>query len=263
MSGRRQVRKVLRWSVLAGLLAGGCDVYDDLPGRPAPNPAPVAAANTPGGFERIWSVRCAGCHGADGVLGAARPMKDPAYLAAIPRAELVAVIRDGVPGTRMPAFGGNAVDPIPPDELEKFVDGMISVWGSSKSGVDPDPSRGIAWRHEPGTGDEARGATLFEANCRSCHPSSLAADAVLGDGVSGSVTDPFYLRLVSDQHLRSSIVFGRADLGMPGAAGPFRGPDGKTVDHALDADEVADLVAYMASFREQWPSTDEREDGAR
>lgn len=263
MIGDGRGRASMLVAVAAGLLVGGCDIYDDLPGRPAPNPAPVAAANTPDGFERIWAARCAGCHGADGVLGAARPMKDAAYLASIPRSELVAVIRDGTPGTRMPAFGGNAVDPIPPDELEKFVDGMIAVWGPSDSGANPDPSRGIPWRHEPGTGDAARGATLFEANCRSCHPSSLAADATLQDGASGSVTDPFYLRLVSDQHLRSSIVFGRADLGMPGAAGPFRGPDGKTVDRTLDADEVADLVAYMASFRKQWPSTDEREDGAR
>ena len=250
--------------VLASLALAGCDIYDDLPGRPPPNPAPVAAADTPDGFRRIWDGRCAGCHGADGVLGAGRPMNDPAYLAAIPKAEMIRVIRDGVPGTRMPAFGGIAVDPIPADELDGFVDGMMAVWGPGPEGLKNPASAGLGWKHEAKGGDVDRGATLFDANCRSCHPSALPAEGAPADRlVVGSVEDPFYLRMVSDQHLRSSIVFGRADLGMPGAAGPFRGPDGKAVDKALDDDEAADLVAFLASLRGGWPTTDEREDGAR
>ena len=256
---------ITSWSILLGSLAlAGCDIYDELPGRPPPNPAPVAAADTPDGFHRIWNDRCAGCHGADGVLGAGRPMNDPAYLAAVPKAEMIRVIKDGVPGTRMPAFGGSAVDPIPPDDLAGFVDGMMAVWGPGPGGLKNPASAGIAWKHETKGGDVDRGATLFDANCRSCHPSSLPPEGTLTDPlVVGSVEDPFYLRLVSDQHLRSSIVFGRADLGMPGAAGPFRGPDGKAVDTALDGGEVTDLVAFLASLRGGWPTTDEREDGAR
>ena len=242
------------------VLLAGCDFYDDLPGRPAPNPGPVIAANTSEGFEKIWSHRCAGCHGADGTLGAGRPMRDASYLQGIGKVDMASVIRHGVDGTRMPAFGGDAVDPIPDDEVEPFVDGMFEFWGKLDGAADS--SQGIPWRHESG-GDAARGAAIFEANCQSCHPSSLPPDGVTGDPlIAGSVTDPFYLKLVSDQHLRSSVVFGRADLGMPGAAGPFRGPKGETVDRPLDATGVADLVAYIASFRNTWPSNDERKDGA-
>ena len=247
------------WCLLSLTLLGGCDFYDDLPGRPAPNPAPVLAADTTEGFELVWSNRCAGCHGADGTLGAGRPMRDAAYLRAIGREEMVRVIREGIPGTRMPAFGGQTVDPIPADRIARFVDGMFTTWAQADG--EKDPSRGIEWLHREG-GDPDRGATLFDANCRSCHPGAMPADQTVDVNHAGSVTDPFYLRMVSDQHLRTSIVFGRADLGMPGAAGPFRGPSGETVDGDLDASGVADLVAYLASLRTQWPTKDERKDGA-
>lgn len=240
----------------------GCDVYDDLPGRPAPNPAPVVPANTTAGFEIVWNARCAGCHGADGTLGAARPMNDADYLRGIGPDAMAAAIRHGVEGTRMPAFGGDAVDPIPEDTITAFVAGMYATWGSESPSTD-DVSRGIPWADEPGRGDAARGETLFNARCLSCHPRQQALDTIGDDPlVAGSVTDPFYLRLVSDQHLRSSIVYGRADLGMPGAAGPFRGPDGKPVDTPLDGTDVDDLVRYLASLRDQWPTRDERKDGA-
>ena len=32
-------------------------------------------------FRRLYAQNCAGCHGADGRLGAARPLNDPLYLA--------------------------------------------------------------------------------------------------------------------------------------------------------------------------------------
>jgi hypothetical protein len=57
------------------------------------------------------------------------------------------------------------------------------------------------------------------------------------------------LRLVSDQHLRTSILFGRADTGMPGAAGPFRAADGTVVAGTLSATDIADLVSYLAELR--------------
>ena len=247
-------------ALLLAAMPAGCDIYDDLPGRPAPNPAPVAAANTLEGFQRVWSDRCAGCHGADGTLGAARPMRDAEYLTALGREEMARLIREGVPGTRMPAYGGQAVDPIPDPEIEAFVEGMYAAWAAPTDEATP-VSEGLPWAHSGG-GDAGRGATIFTANCASCHPAQVPPGGSADPLVAGSVTDPFYLRLVSDQHLRSSIVFGRSDLGMPGAAGPFRGPDGGTTTRPLSASDVDDLVAYLASQRDTWPSRDEREDGA-
>ena len=35
-------------------------------------------------FGTLYGQYCAGCHGADGRLGAARPLNDPVYLALVP-----------------------------------------------------------------------------------------------------------------------------------------------------------------------------------
>jgi cytochrome c oxidase cbb3-type subunit 3/ubiquinol-cytochrome c reductase cytochrome c subunit len=56
------------------------------------------------------------------------------------------------------------------------------------------------------------------------------------------VIDPAYLALVSDQALRSAVVAGRPDLGMP----DWRGGASAS---PLTAQDVADVVAWMASHR--------------
>jgi hypothetical protein len=56
------------------------------------------------------------------------------------------------------------------------------------------------------------------------------------------VTDPAYLALTTNQNLRTSIIVGRPDLGMPDYRFLNAG-------RALNDQDVADLVAYMASKR--------------
>src|SRR3989442_1239519 len=70
-------------AAFAGLIAlgtvWGCD---RLPGKPA-----LAERWTPAmevtDFSRLYAQNCSGCHGADGRLGAARPLNDPLYLALV------------------------------------------------------------------------------------------------------------------------------------------------------------------------------------
>ena len=264
MSGNSGITRAIGASALLTTLVGvapsGCD---RLPGKPPPYPPPVVSASTPAGFQATWTDRCSGCHGADGSLGAGLPMRNGEYLMAVPEDTMFSIIRDGIPSSRMPGFGGDAIGGLDDEVIRAFVQGMRSEWGDAGvKGV----SRGIPWKVDAADGDPARGGRLFAANCASCHPSDEPADRAVDPGpdplVAGSVTDPFYLRLVSDQHLHSNIVFGRADLGMPGAAGPFRGPNGKTVEGALDAGDVADLVAYLGAGRSSLPSGPEVKDGA-
>jgi hypothetical protein len=61
------------------------------------------------------------------------------------------------------------------------------------------------------------------------------------------VTDPAFLQLVSDQVLRTSIIQGRPDLGMP---------DYRTLNagRALSDQNVSDLVGYLASLRPEPPN---------
>ena len=61
-------------------------------------------------------------------------------------------------------------------------------------------------------------------------------------GQVGPVTDPAYLSLVSNQMLRTSIIVGRSDLGMPNYKVLNRG-------RPLNSQDVTDLVSYVASFR--------------
>jgi cytochrome c oxidase cbb3-type subunit 3/ubiquinol-cytochrome c reductase cytochrome c subunit len=61
-------------------------------------------------------------------------------------------------------------------------------------------------------------------------------------GKVGAVTGPLYLNLVSDQWLRSSIIAGRSDLGMP---------DWRVLNAGkpLADGDVNDLVTYLTSQR--------------
>src|SRR6185295_15369486 len=56
-------------------LATGCD---RLPGKPTAQERWQPATEVTD-FSRLYAANCAGCHGADGRLGAARPLNDPLY----------------------------------------------------------------------------------------------------------------------------------------------------------------------------------------
>jgi mono/diheme cytochrome c family protein len=91
------------------------------------------------------------------------------------------------------------------------------------------------WRRTAETtpGDPVNGKHLFGRACFACH----------GPGARvGLVTDPSYLALSTNQNLRTSIVVGRMDLGMPNYL--FLIPK-----HPLNDQDVSDLVAYLASLR--------------
>ncbi|MBX3354097.1 MAG: c-type cytochrome [Phycisphaeraceae bacterium] len=206
------------------------------------NPPPPPGIDTPAGFARLWGTNCAGCHGANGDLGPARPMRDPLYLASVSDAELTSAIAEGSPaGTLMPAFAQHLGGALSPPEIEAIVSGMRRAWGAPSAKPSPIPYSAPITAGQP-----ARGAAIFARSCTSCH-------------AEGEVTDPFYLQLVSDQALRSAIIFGRPDLGKPGAAGPF---PGRPSDEALTPPDVDDLVAWLAQQRrENWPPAGIRRGG--
>ena len=242
---------------------------DQLPGKPALRVAPPTL-DTAAGFAGFYSENCAGCHGADGTQGPARPMRDAVYLAAVPDDAMFNMLRNGIEGTRMPGFGGNRITAVDDAALTAFVKGMRTAWGNASATA---PTN-IAWAHQPGKADAEHGRELFDARCVSCHPRTQPVGS--SATVSGSVTDPFYLRLVSDQHLRTSIVFGRNDrngrndpngrndakAAMPAANGPFPTTAGQPALASLTAANVDDLVAYLASLRGSGLSMNESKDSA-
>jgi mono/diheme cytochrome c family protein len=217
---------------LGALILAGCG---GLPGRAAPRASPEALS--PAEVREGYARNCAGCHGAEGRLGPARPLDDPLYLALVDDASLARVIADGVPGSLHPAFARGAGGPLDERQIQALVGGMRAWWGSPEPSVAGAPAWSVAEAAQAsGPGDPAQGAEVFETRCASCH----GTDGT-GGAKAGSVVDPDYLSLVSDQALRSAVLFGRSDLGMPSFRDAVGGP--------LAPREISDVVAWLAARR--------------
>src|SRR5262249_7596133 len=150
----------------------------------------------------------------------------------IPRQELYNTIENGRPGTAMPAWALNKAGPLTEKQIDLLVAGIETNWAK------PVDSHGVplpSYSGEGVTGDADRGIKLFRTNCYMCH----------GPGAKiGTVTDEAYLSLISDQCLRTSIIVGRPDFGMP----DYRN---LKLGHPLSDQDISDLVAYLSSVRSQ------------
>jgi len=217
--------------VLALVLAG----CDSLPGKPRPAdreriPSQVMA------FATLYGDNCAACHGADGRLGASRPLNDPLYLALVPRSRIRGVIADGVPGTLQPAFAQSAGGTLTDAQIDALVSGLLERWGGAK----PAKSDDIPSYAAP-AGSAARGKAVYAAACAGCH------GAVGKSGQNGgAIADASYLSLVSDQYLRTTVIAGRVDLGMP----DWRS---YTPGQPLTARQISDVVAWLIAQRRPVP----------
>ncbi|SRR5579884_2023971 len=185
-------------------------------------------------FGTLYRENCQGCHGPDGKNGPGRPLNDPLYLAIVPKAELQKVITNGRPGTAMPAWALSQGGPLTDKQVAALVDGIESHWAKpvNFNGA-PVPSY-----YASATGDPDRGRKLFVKDCFACHGQGAAI---------GPVTDAAFLTLVDDQLLRTAIIQGRPDLGMP----DFRMLN---AGHPLTDQDISDLVAFLASKRPVTPN---------
>lgn len=221
----------MRWAWALCLLAA-CDA---LPGKPTEADRPLRPAQVVD-FATLYNENCAGCHGADGTLGAARPLNDAVYLAAAGAGRLRDVTAAGVSGSLMPGFAAAAGGMLTDEQIDIVVNGMLSRWG----GAGAPNAAGMPAYAASAPGDAQRGAAAYATYCASCH----GADGK-GGAKGGSVVDGSYLALVSDQALRSTVLFGRTDLGMP----DWRRDGGRP----MGDQDVADVVAWMVAQRPQFP----------
>jgi cytochrome c oxidase cbb3-type subunit 3 len=191
-------------------------------------------------FEALYRRNCAGCHGADGRLGAARPLHDPVYLALIPRVDLRRVVAEGVPGTSMPGFQAGAGGELTAAQIDALVTGMLDRWGrpGAVAGVMLPPWGVDTTRRD---GDSGRGAAVYAAACARCH-----GPEGKGGPKAGSIVDPSYLALVSDQSLRTTVIAGRPDLGKPDWRDDVPG-------QPLSPQQISDLVAWLVAARQPVP----------
>jgi cytochrome c oxidase cbb3-type subunit 3 len=222
-----------RWKqvILAGvatLTALGCD---RLPGRPNPDQRPILPTQVRA-FSELYDQNCAGCHGADGRLGAARPLNDPLYLALVDDDTLRGIIGLGVARTAMPGFSVKGGGFLTDEQVDVLIREMRWRWGR------PEQFKDVALPPYRGTGGDAvRGRESYGVFCAGCHGPDGR-----GTPKGGSIVDHAYVALVSDQNLRSAVIAGRTDLGMPDYRKAVSG-------RAMSAQEITDVVAWLAGHR--------------
>jgi mono/diheme cytochrome c family protein len=207
----------------------GCD---SLPGKPKESDRPINPSQVKD-FATLYGQNCSGCHGADGHFGAAYALANPTYQALVDDGTLTRVIGQGRVGTAMPPFSRSAGGYLTPDQVAILVSGMRRLW---KTGGPLDGAP--AYANDTSSGDAAKGAEVFAQSCAPCHGS----DGKGGPKAPGSIVEGSYLMLVSDQAMRTLVIAGRPDLGHP----DWRGYPG---DHPLSAEQVSDVVAWIAVKR--------------
>ena len=213
-------------------------------------------------FDTLYNGNCAGCHGADGKNGAAVPMNNPVYMAMASDDQIRTIIINGQQGTLMPAFGKSAGGLLTADQVQVLVAGMRKRWGAPVAGLTPPPYAASL------SGDAGHGQQVYTAACASCHGPAMQSPAVTQGGESaqggsteagqaqpggtaspgkaGSIVDPTFLALLSDQSLRTIVIAGRPDIGQPDWRGDMPG-------RPLTDQEITDVVAWLSSLRRPLP----------
>ena len=217
----------------AVFLSAGCD---RLPGRPSVGAEAVRPSQQLD-FAVLYGSNCAGCHGPDGRGGASVELGDPVYLAFADDGVLARVTANGVPGTAMPAFAQSAGGMLTDAQVQALVHGMRTRWGKPDvlRGAEP-PPYAVAQQ-----GDAVRGAQAYATFCASCH-----GPAGRGGSKASAIVDGSYLALVCPQHLRTTVLVGRPDLGAPDWRSNVPG-------RPMTAGDVSDVVAWLSRQRPAFP----------
>jgi cytochrome c oxidase cbb3-type subunit 3 len=183
-------------------------------------------------FADLYQTNCLACHSNGQTLGASISMNNPPYLAIIPKETLGKIVADGIPRTSMPGYSSKVGGLLTDDQINVLVEGIYN-WAKGRDVPTDNPPYSAA------LGDAERGEAVFAQACANCHGSEGAGVP----GKAGSVVDATFLSLVSDQYLRTIVITGRPDLGMPGFRDYVPGKP-------MSAEEISDVVAWLASRRE-------------
>jgi cytochrome c oxidase cbb3-type subunit III len=205
-------------------------------------------------FEALYAQNCSGCHGVDGSLGPAPPLNDRLFMTIVPDDELLKVIRDGRPGTPMPAFARERGGTLTHEQVQALATGLKQRWqplppNARPAGLPPYAAAAQQTRSAPRRPLEPshlkQTAERFSQACGNCHGEDGQG------GSAGAIAVPAFLALISDQELRRIIITGRADLKMPSYAS---NEERDTGYRPLTSSEISDLVAYLRDLAKSTPS---------
>ncbi len=192
-------------------------------------------------FASLYEINCLGCHSNGKTIGASLSMNNPLYLSIIPRETLRQIIASGIPGTLMPKFNPENRRDFSKEQIDVLVDGIYR-WGPGKvdAGLPPYSASG---------GDPSQGALAYNNFCEKCHGPDGKG------GPAGSIVDLDYLHLVSGQYLRSVIIAGRPELGMPDFQHDVPAK-------AMSPEEITNVVAWLANQRNPGMPNDQQQASA-
>lgn len=233
LTARALIQCVLTCAVVFAI--SGCRNAPGRPGAETTRPDEVLD------FPTLYGQNCAACHGEKGRNGAAISLANPEYLAVAGAVNIQRITAKGVPGTAMPPFGKVAGGMLTDKQIQVLAAGMISVWGSTSAlaGLAPPAYASSV------TGNPALGEKVFTTYCAQCHgPDAKGANT---QGVlTGSLIDPSYLALISDQGLRGVILAGQTEQG------PHDWRSYVT-NRPMTDQEITDVVAWLVSHRNAAP----------
>ena len=222
----RQAEDYTRY-VIVGLLltlAIGVAFQAYLLGEPA-RIARVEAADRQLAVETggaIYQEDCAACHGEQGQGQVGPALNSKELLQTTADEVLSGLIRTGVPGTVMPAWGQAFGGPLTDEQVSQVV-ASIRAW-------EPAAPEIVPVSVEP---DPVRGATIFAETCFICHGENGA-----GTERAPRLNDPATLRDFDDTWYRNTISHGRPAQGMP------------TWGTVLSPAQIDDVVALISAWRE-------------
>jgi mono/diheme cytochrome c family protein len=152
----------------------------------------------------------------------------PVFLAIADDAAIAGQRGDGVLGTPMPAFAETAGGILTDKQIDVIVSGIRS-WAK------PGAIGGEIFPYAAKLGDPHHGAEVYATYCSSCH-----GPEGRGGNKAGSIVNPSYLALTSDQNLRTIVIVGLPELDAPDWRNNFPGKP-------MSASEISDVVAWLAS----------------
>jgi mono/diheme cytochrome c family protein len=193
--------------------------------------SPVIRPDQVRDFAVLFARNCAGCHGPNGQDGVAPPIGNPIYLAIADDAIIRRIASEGRAGTAMAPFAQQNGGMLTDAQIDVIVSGIRQSWGKPRILGQTKPPAYAA----EGGGDAKRGQAIFNVACSPCHGENGRGGPV------GSIVDGSFLALVSDQHLRTTVIAGIPALGMPDWRGHAPKP--------LSDDDVTDVVAWLAAQR--------------
>jgi cytochrome c oxidase cbb3-type subunit 3/ubiquinol-cytochrome c reductase cytochrome c subunit len=169
-------------------------------------------------------------------------LANPVYIAIAGRSTIAEATAKGGPGSLMPAFAKSHGGFLTDAQVGVLADGIVQRWGRANAlgGLTP-PSYAPTQ-----TGDAASGKAAFDSACARCHHAAESVQIIDAGGqkrIVGPVTEPDFLALISDQNLRSTILAGKPDEGMP----DWRG----TASQPLTDKQATDIVAWLSSQRKK------------